>query len=325
MLAPSESANAGFAPRDSVDLVLFVGTKMRIPADEALGKRFGRLVVLELFKGPQRTMARAACDCGHEWVGTLNRLRNGNTKSCGCQMMKFEDITGVKFGRWTALNCVSKSGKGGPTLWRCKCECGSESAVQAGALKRGASLSCGCLAVELKIRQSTVHGMTHSSEYNTWQGIKGRCFDPKDKDYKNYGARGISMHLAWVNDFVAFYAYVGPKPSRDHSIERSNNDAGYVPGNISWQTRKVQANNNRGNHLVTLDGVTKTLAIWCEIYNVNYPVVHQRIAISGWDPLRALTTPTIRPNRGTRQKGNHQADSINNTKPAFSKVAERIE
>ena len=325
MLAPSESANAGRSPRDSVDLVLFGGTNMRIPADEALGKRFGKLVVSEVFKGTRRAMARATCDCGVEWVGILNKLRSGNTKSCGCQMLKFEDLTGAKFGRWKVLACIGKSSRNGPTMWWCRCDCGSESAVQASPLKRGASLSCGCLAAELTSQRATVHGMKNSPEYNTWQGIKGRCLDPKDKDYKNYGARGISMHPGWVNDFAAFFAYVGPKPSPDHSIERSDNESGYLPGNISWQTRKVQANNNRGNHLVTLDGVTNTLAIWCEIYNVNYPVVHQRITISGWDPLRALSTPTPRPNRGTRQKDNHQADPANNTNPVLSTVAERVE
>lgn len=284
----------------------------RIPAIESLGKRFGMLVVTEVFRGPRRAMARADCDCGQKWEGILNALRSGDTRSCGCQMLKFEDLTGQRFGRRVALHCISRSSKDSSTLWWCRCDCGKESAVQASSLKRGVTKSCGCLSVEVAALRATKHGMTHTPEYISWQAIKGRCLDPKDKDFKNYGARGITLYEPWIKDFSAFYEHIGPRPAEGYTVEREDNDAGYFPGNISWQPRSVQANNNRGNHQITLEGITKTAAQWCEIFNVNYPIVMQRINNSGWEPLRALTTPTERPYRGTRQRNGHQANPANN-------------
>lgn len=51
------------------------------------GQRFGKLVVIEQdFGAHPRKGAywRCKCDCGKESVVLGNRLRNGNTKTCGC-------------------------------------------------------------------------------------------------------------------------------------------------------------------------------------------------------------------------------------------------
>ena len=60
--------------------------KVRTPAAEALGKRFGKLVVIEVFNVPGRkgALAKADCDCGKKWEGAVSALRRGATKSCGC-------------------------------------------------------------------------------------------------------------------------------------------------------------------------------------------------------------------------------------------------
>lgn len=63
-----------------------------------------------------------------------------------------EDIAGRRFGRWTVLRPAPRKGSGGAaSLWRwwCQCSCGSpERSVAATELKRGNSLSCGCLQKE---------------------------------------------------------------------------------------------------------------------------------------------------------------------------------
>jgi len=57
-----------------------------------------------------------------------------------------------------------------------------------------------------------------------------------------YGGRGIKVYLAWVDNFDAFFEYVGPRPSPDHSLDRfPNNDGNYEPGNVRWATRIEQA------------------------------------------------------------------------------------
>jgi hypothetical protein len=90
------------------------------------------------------------------------------------------------------------------------------------------------------------HNRSQTPEYKCWQQIKARCLNPAHRAYPNYGGRGIGMHLAWVDDFEAFYAYVGPRPSSQHSLDRyPNNNGGYEPGNVRWATPEQQNRNRR--------------------------------------------------------------------------------
>jgi len=67
--------------------------------------------------------------------------------------MKFQDLTGQKFGLLTVLNrgsdYVSPSGYRCVT-WNCKCECGNTVAVRSTYLINGNSKSCGCLRNKTK-------------------------------------------------------------------------------------------------------------------------------------------------------------------------------
>lgn len=78
-----------------------------------------------------------------------------------------------------------------------------------------------------------------------------RCHNPNDQSYKNYGARGIRVHLEWRDDYLAFASYVrnviGEKPNSNYSIDRIDNDGDYAPGNLRWATRKQQLKNSRLN------------------------------------------------------------------------------
>jgi hypothetical protein len=116
--------------------------------------------------------------------------------------------------------------------------------------------SCGCLKRDLCAERiskiATKHGLIHSAEYGAWVAAKGRCLNPKNRAFKNYGGRGISIAPEWVDDFAAFYSYLGPKPSPAHSLDRINNDRGYEPGNVRWATR-VEQNRNRRTFFGILD------------------------------------------------------------------------
>lgn len=81
--------------------------------------------------------------------------------------------------------------------------------------------------------------------YNTWTGMLARCYNERNPNYKNYGARGIRVDDAW-HAFETFARDMGLKPAgSNYSIERVNNDKGYSKDNCIWGTRSQQCSNRR--------------------------------------------------------------------------------
>lgn len=152
----------------------------------------------------------------------------------------------------------------------------SEKNLTSGSLK-----SCGCLT-----RKNT----PYAAERNILSNIKTRCNNPNTIGYHNYGGRGITVDPLF-NDFDVFIAEVGPRPSPKHSIDRIDNNKGYVPGNLRWLDQKSQCRNNRNNRMITLNGETKCMIEWCEIYGVRIGRINDRMNKLGWDAETAFNTP----------------------------------
>ena len=148
-------------------------------------------------------------------------------------MPAFKNITGLRFGRWTALE------RGTRPLWLCRCDCGKDAFVRRRDLETGHSKSCGCLNRELSAARCVAHNATHGHRrtptYRVWQKMRDRCNNPKQKGYARYGGRGIKDRYA---GFAEFLAYMGEKPP-GCELHRKDNDGDYEPGNCEWLPRSA--------------------------------------------------------------------------------------
>ena len=161
-----------------------------------------------------------------------------------------KDITGMQFGRLKVV--TYQSVVGGNHHWLCVCECGESRSVSTSNLNSGRAKSCGCLKREVVIATYTKHGMAGSRTYNIWCNIKARCTNETSKDYKNYGGRGITVCKRW-GKFENFVADMGEAPD-GLSIDRIDNNRGYMPSNCRWATRAEQSRNTRDNYFIMFKG-----------------------------------------------------------------------
>jgi hypothetical protein len=186
-------------------------------------------------------------------------------------------------------------------IWLCRCDCGKEKAVKGTNLRNGVSRSCGCLQREVAAKTiqfiSITHGQTKNgkptSEYDTWSHIKSRCLNPSDKSYRDYGGRGITVCPEWLGSFETFLAYVGPKPSPLHSIDRIDNSGNYEPGNVRWAVRVEQNRNKRNNLIIEFLGESKILVEWAVELKIATGTLRSRLIKYGWTVERAFTTPVV--------------------------------
>lgn len=197
---------------------------------------------------------------------------------------------GQKYGAWEVIGPSSDSSK-----MMCRCSCGrTEHSVRKYDLVRGKSLMCRRCSVAIS---KTSHGAApygkSSPEYNTWVHMIQRCHNPKNKDYKNYGGRGIEVCEMWRESFEAFLLMVGKRPTLKHTIERIDTNRGYEPGNVRWATRHEQNQNMRSNVKLTIEGETKTVSEWSRDprCTVSMFTVYKRLD-RGWDARRAVFTPS---------------------------------
>ncbi len=140
-----------------------------------------------------------------------------------------------------------------------------------------------------------IHGMSKSPEHATWRRIIQRCTNPNVERYPRYGGRGITICDRWLEPegkgFINFIEDMGNRPSKEHSIERADNNGNYEPGNCKWATRKEQCRNRTTSHYIEYNGQVKTIAEWSEITEVKQLTLLARIR-KGWSIEKALTTKT---------------------------------
>jgi hypothetical protein len=159
------------------------------------------------------------------------------------------DITGHQYGKLTILAFAGVVN--GKTLWKARCECGTEKAVRSNGVRRGLIVSCGCHKNELARQRGVAcakHGCArHNGEanptYTTWVAMLARTTNAARHNFKYYGGRGIAVCERWKS-FENFLADMGERPAGT-TLDRIDVNGNYEPGNCRWADAKTQIANRR--------------------------------------------------------------------------------
>jgi len=162
----------------------------------------------------------------------------------------------------------------------CLCDCGVEKDFDYANVISGRTKSCGCNRIKSMSDKKIVHGENKRSgrtkEHIIWHGIVGRCVNKGNTSFPRYGGRGIKVCKRW-RTYKNFLADMGRCPSKDHSIDRINNDGDYKSSNCRWVSRTENMGNRRNTFFLNVRGKKISLADFCSKHDVSYPALHARL------------------------------------------------
>lgn len=219
-----------------------------------IGKKYHSLTIIADggIKNGRRYVI-AECDCPNHTIREykLKYLKNGDTKSCGCRKRELatrrvDKYIGRQYGRWTVSSFSTIKNECPYVICVCNCVDETRKEVALKYLLNGESTSCGCLKRELTGQRFSKHNLRDHKLYDIWGAIIQRCKNKKNKSYKNYGGRGITICKEWVSSFQAFFNWCLANGWEEGlEIDRENNDGNYEPSNCRFVTSHKNVLNQR--------------------------------------------------------------------------------
>lgn len=140
--------------------------------------------------------------------------------------------------------------------------------------------------------KKVTHGLSHHPLYTVWKGMLDRCYNPKNKHFKNYGALGVTVCDSWKNSVQEFVSwgmangYVkGLKIDKDVKSgevkEYSSNTCQFVTSTVNNRaTRILRKTNTSGYRGVYFN---KKMKEWAAAIKVDYKAI----------PLGLYETPLL--------------------------------
>lgn len=206
---------------------------------------------------------------------------------------------GDRFGHLTVVSEQSRKDHEGVVrrYVQVRCDCGKELEVyMSNLIKENHTTSCGCFGAQTRRDAHTTHGhscrtggIRRTRTYRTWEAMKQRCYNPNNRDYINYGQRGISICPRWLESFENFLDDMG-EASSDLYIDRIDNDGNYEPSNCRWATAMQQVYNRRCTKRLEYKGKEYTIREFSDMTGIKYGTIERRLAM-GWTIERAVETP----------------------------------
>ncbi len=148
---------------------------------------------------------------------------------------------------------------------------------------------------------------SNSATYRSWSMMISRCYNKNNKDYYNYGARGIKVCDEWRFSYDNFFDDMGERP-KPLTLDRINPDGNYELTNCRWASAITQANNTSKNIFIKNEDKIQSIAEWSRLKNINASTIAQRIR-SGKSLDKVFNTKKLKPDNYNHLKNLSRKDN----------------
>lgn len=123
-----------------------------------------------------------------------------------------------------------------------------------------------------------IHGMYGTRLNHIWANMRLRCNCKTNKNYPDYGGRGIKVCKEW-DEFINFHKWAMSNGYDDSlSLDRIDVNGDYCPENCRWITMFAQQSNKRNNVFVEYKGEKHTVSEWSRITGITLSALFYRLS-----------------------------------------------
>ena len=193
-----------------------------------------------------------------------------------------------EFGELVKIERLERAGENYRYLFRCSC--GNEKSMLLHSAK--VTGHCGCQTKRRLAARHRTHGMSATKIYKVWAGMLDRCRNKNHTAYQRYGGRGIRVCAEWTS-FEGFYSDMKDGYSEGLTIERVDNELGYIADNCVWATRSQQSQNLSNTNRYKYKGEPMTITEISRVTGLARGTVIGRIR-RGWSIEKLIETKRLK-------------------------------
>lgn len=209
---------------------------------------------------------------------------------------------GETHGIYTLVDVLDEKDKYGHYIYKGVCnECGYEKFTHYGAFSGKSHIAIKCNHVGANDEYIVRANWTNRRIGNIFKGMKSRCYNENDDDYKNYGAKGIGICDEWLNDPLEFEKWsLNNGYSNDLTIDRMDWDDNYCPENCRWVTLEDNSRYKSTTSLIEVDNEVHTGKEWSSVLGFGANTINKYIREHGVENViefihRFKNDPTLKP------------------------------
>lgn len=215
---------------------------------------------------------------------------------------------GETHGIYTIVDVLNEKDNHGHWIYKCICsECGFPKFSHYGKISGNKSKTMHCN--HLRSNGSyVIRGQWHNARIKRiFKDMINRCYNQKDKSYRWYGAKGISICDEWLNNPILFEQWaLNNGYDSVLTIDRIDSELGYYPNNCRWIPLSENARRAGNVNWITVANTTLTGRQWAEKLGLGVLTINKYIHTYGVNITAQLIVAMLNEPPSTKHRKSHQ-------------------